>query len=425
MPGALRSALAPLRENERLLMIMVSTTLVMSGQGIITPVLPLFARSFGAGAAAIGLTLSVFALARVVLNVPLGLLADRNGRRPLLILGPLVSALGMIGSGFATGIGELLAWRALAGAGSAMYMNTAQVYLADISTSETRARILGANHAALLFGVTLGPGIGGLLGELFGYRMPFFAVGGAGVIAALYGYLRLPETRPAPLEIDATSRSQASQPSWRTLLGSRDFLAVCAVTASIFASRAGGRFTLMALLAVTKFDYTTGALGALFTVMALVNLFGVAPAAVIADRFGRKWAIVPSGAVIAFAFVLLAVSDSQALFLVAACVLAVGTSIIGPAPAAYAADIAPPALRGLTLGAFRTAGDVGFVLGPVLLGALADATSIAWGLTANAVLVLAASGYFAVAARETVHTIEASPPTALDELRRMPRNQRL
>ena len=64
------------RENERLLMITVSTVLVMSGQGIITPVLPLFAAEFGAGVATVGLTLSIFGLARLLLNVPLGLLSE-------------------------------------------------------------------------------------------------------------------------------------------------------------------------------------------------------------------------------------------------------------------------------------------------------------------------------------------------------------
>ena len=128
---------ALLRENERLTLILVSTALVMSGQGVMAPVLPLFASSFGVGAAAIGLTLSTFALARLILNVPLGVLSDRYGRRILLAGGPLVSAVGMLGSGVSGDLAELLGWRFVAGAGSAMYMTGAQVYLIDISTPAT------------------------------------------------------------------------------------------------------------------------------------------------------------------------------------------------------------------------------------------------------------------------------------------------
>ena len=217
---------------------MVSTVLVMSGQGVISPVLPLFARSFGASAASVGLTLSAFAVARLLLNVPLGMASDRYGRRPLLIAGPLVTGIGMIGSGFAGGIPDLLLWRLIAGAGSAMYMTGAQVYLVDISTEHNRARILGATQGALLVGVSIGPGLGGVLAEAFGFRLPFIAVGGAALLTSVYGYLRLPEThgtrRPAgSLEQNADASQPSRVPAWRRLLGSRDFLAVSLLTACL------------------------------------------------------------------------------------------------------------------------------------------------------------------------------------------------
>ena len=91
---------------------------------------------------------SMFALARLILNIPLGLLSDRYGRRILLIGGPIVTAIGMIGSGLSMSIEVLLAWRFVAGAGSAMYMTGAMIYLTDISTPETRARFIGTNQGA-------------------------------------------------------------------------------------------------------------------------------------------------------------------------------------------------------------------------------------------------------------------------------------
>ena len=401
MPNPLQRGMAVVRENERVVMIMVSTTLVMSGQGIVTPVLPLFALAFGATAAAVGLTLSIFALARLILNVPLGILADRFGRRIQLVAGPLVSALGMAGSGIAADISELLIWRFVAGAGSAMYMTAAQIYLADISDTRNRARVIGTNQAALLFGVTIGPGIGGLLADLYGFRVPFFVVGGAALVAGGYAWARLPETRP-PRSADPGQARVRARGSWRRLLGSRDFLAVSSVTASVFLSRAAGRMTLMPLLAASAHGYSAGALGALFMAMATVNLIGIAPASILADRFGRKWAIVPSFALMAGAFLLMATSTSHAGFLISAGLLALGTAVVGPAPAAYTADISPPELYGLSMGLYRTAGDAGFVLGPLLLGALADLTSIGWALAANGIIVAAAALFFGVAARETV-----------------------
>ena len=75
-------------------------------------------------------------------------------------------------------------------------------------------------------------------------------------------------------------------------------------------------------------------------------------------------------------------------------------SAIGPSPAAYAADVIPKKARGLGLGLYRSAGDVGLLLGPPLLGAIADASSIGVAMGANGALLLAASAWFAAWARE-------------------------
>jgi len=406
-----RRALGPLLEHEQLLMISISTVLVMAGQGVVGPVLPVFADQFGVGTAMIGLTLSTFALARLILNVPLGVLADRYGRRMLLISGPPVTAVGMIGSGFSQDIVQLLAWRFVAGAGSAMYMTGAQIYLADISTPENRARFIGTNQGALLLGVSIGPGVGGLIAEFWGLRAPFYVVGLAALVATVYAYIRLPETRDQALAQaaeDAAARARDGEPEpprsrvWLAMITSRDFVAVSLVTMSIFFTRTAARQTLLPLLVAARFDFSAGTIGLLFTAMAFLNMILIAPAAWLADTFGRKWAIVPSGFTTVGGLLLVGYAPNVPLLLIGSMILALGTSIAGPAPAAYAADIAPPHLRGLAMGLYRSSGDIGFMIGPPLLGALADATSYGWGMSANAVFVGVASLIFLLFARETV-----------------------
>ena len=97
--------------------------------------------------------------------------------------------------------------------------------------------------------------------------------------------------------------------------------------------------------------------------MALINLMTIIPAGAWADRFGRKRTIVPSAMLAAGALCLFAFTDSIAVFLGAAALLALGTGISGPAPAAYAADVIPEESRGLGMGLFRTYSDIGFVTG--------------------------------------------------------------
>ena len=89
----------PLRENSALLMICVATGITMLGQGVIAPVLPLYAKDFGVSAAMVGASISVFGLARILFNLPSGMLSDRLGRRAFLVGGPVVIAIGTFLSG--------------------------------------------------------------------------------------------------------------------------------------------------------------------------------------------------------------------------------------------------------------------------------------------------------------------------------------
>ena len=418
--------------HEQLLMISVSTALVTAGQGVIAPVLPLFQREFDVSAAVVGLTLSLFALARLVLNVPLGVLCDRRGRRLLLVWGPIVTAAGMVGTGLAQEIGHLLAARAVAGVGSAMYMVASLTYLADISSDENRARFIATNQGALLLGVSVGPAVGGILAELYGFRLPFFVVGLAALAAAAYAYWRLPETgasaspavTPGPDQETAPAavlpefgRDEPQTPPgtgaagrrpWLAMLVSGSFLTVAFVTTMIFFTRAGGRQTIVPLLGDARLGLSTGFLGVVFTAMSLIGLVLIGPAAVAADRLGRRAVIVPSGIATVIGLALFAGANSVALFLVGALVLAVASAMAGPAPAAYVADIAPVRARGLAMSLYRSAGDVGFVVGPPLLGVIADASSYGWALGTNALLVALATLLFLLIARETMRPRRAA-----------------
>ncbi len=401
-------------------MISISTVLVTAGQGVIAPVLPLFQREFDVSTGVVGLTLSLFALSRLVLNVPLGVLSDRHGRRALLVWGPLVTAAGMVGTGLAQDIEQLLAARAVAGAGSAMYMVASLTYLADISTDQNRARFIATNQGALLLGVSIGPAVGGLLAELYGFRLPFFVVGLSAIVAAVYAYWRLPETggsrsqAPAPPAPDpgppapATAGAAGGRRPWLAMLVSGNFLTVAFVTTMIFFTRAGGRQTIVPLLGDSRLGLSPGFLGLAFTGMSLVNLVLIAPAAIAADRFGRRAVIVPSGIATVAGLLVFAGATNITLFLIGALVLSVASAVAGPAPAAYVADIAPPGARGLSMSLYRSAGDVGFVVGPPLLGVIADASSFGWALGANAALVALATVLFLLVARETMRPRRAA-----------------
>lgn len=389
----------------------------MLGQGMVGPILPLFAKTFDVSTAAIGASLSAFALARLLLNVPSGFAADRWGRRILLIGGPILSAIGNVLSGTAGNFELFLAWRFLSGVGSAIYMTGAIVVITDIASDSNRGRLMALNQGALLFGVTLGPAVGGIAAEIGGLRAPFYLVGASTFAAAIWNFLRVPETRPAGGAYEAQPAAQASGAATRptTAKGSGwvvllmpSFLLIGTVSAAVFFARSG-RQTLLPLVGADKAGLSEGYIGITFALMALINLLLTLPAGALVDRFGAKATIVPSAAVSMLAYLLFIPVDSAWPFAGAAFVLALGSGILGPAPPAYAAEIAPPERRGAAMGIFRSISDVGFVLGPPIVGFLVDSVGFGWAFTVNGgVLVVTALLFARFAARGAQEPAEHS-----------------
>jgi MFS family permease len=366
--------------------------------------------------ALVGTTISGFGLARLLVDLPAGYLSERFGRRFLVVGGPAITAVASIFSGLAANFWQLLVFRFMAGAGSAMYMTGAIIFLADITDESNRGRLMSLYQGSLLIGSSLGPAVGGLVAALFGFRAPFYLLGGLAAAAALWSFLRMPETGTAQ---GGQSRLAAPRPARRTLPGpppasgrraqglgallqGRDLWLVGLLTLSFFLTRTGARLTLLPLMGNSRLGLDEWALGLIFSLIALLNLATLAPSGVMADRFGRKAVIVPATLVMATALLLYAVSSVVWLFVLAAVIEGFGGGLAGPAPAAYAADIAPPDMRGVTMGLYRMFGDVGLVVGPVFLGWLADATSFGWALGGSAVLLMGIASLFALLARETV-----------------------
>ena len=387
-----------LQEFEKLLVLCFATFLVMAGQGVIGPVLPLYAKDFGVSATVVGLTLTVFALARLILNVPAGMIADRFGRRILLIGGPILTSIGMFGSGFAGDIWSLLIWRFIAGGGSAFYMSGALIYLIDIAPSDRRARYVATNQWALSVGVALGPGIGGLVAERWGLAAPFHVVGVIALIAAAYAIFRLPETR------NSTGRASESKSPVRDaalIIRSAPFVAIAFVTGTIFMTRAGTRATLVPLHADDTLSWGPGEIGLVFTATGIMTLFTLWPATWATENIGRASVIMFSGLAAALGTLVIAASSTPLWFVMGNIILTLGTGTAGPAPAAFVADLFPEELRGLGIGLYRSAGDVGFVIGPPALGWLSDNASMSVAFQTAGCLVGVAGACFVLITRRS------------------------
>ena len=172
------------------------------GFGVIIPLLPFYALKYSASALQVGLMFSIYSACQLIASPILGLMSDRFGRRPVLLLSQFGSVIGYVLLGYATarqwnnvslGLAVVFLSRAIDGL-SGGNISTAQAYIADITTQENRAKGMGLLGAAFGLGFTFGPGIGGVLGH-FHVSLPAFAAALFSLIAATQTYLWLPESR--------------------------------------------------------------------------------------------------------------------------------------------------------------------------------------------------------------------------------------
>jgi DHA1 family tetracycline resistance protein-like MFS transporter len=179
--------------------IFVTVLLDMLALGVIVPVLPTLVMAFQHGdtakaAETIGLYATVWALMQFVFSPILGLLSDRFGRRPVILLSNLGLALDYVVMALAPTLGWLFLGRVLSGVTSAS-VPTAIAYMSDVTPPEDRARSFGFIGAAFGLGFVVGPAVGGWLGAQ-NPRLPFWVAGAMSFLNALWGLFVLPESLP-------------------------------------------------------------------------------------------------------------------------------------------------------------------------------------------------------------------------------------
>jgi MFS family permease len=373
------------------------------GFGGIVPVLALYARSFGVPQSAIGVAIGVYGLARFLVAVPAGHLADWLGRRSVLAIGGLVTAAGNLLCAYAPTFAALIGARFVAGAGAALVLTAGQIVLADITVPAHRGRTMAIYQGTFLFAVGIGPFPGGLLAERFGLEAPFVAFAVAGALAAAVAWLRVPETRD--MRRADRRAAPAALPSFvtqiRTLTGQLGFVLVSLIGFANAVARTGGLFNVIPVLARDRLGLTTDCIGFGLGLASVVGLAFAYPAGVLVDRYGRKAVIVPSTIMAGISLALFFLAPSYAWFLVACIAWSVAAGVSGAAPIAYAADVASPGRNAAAMSTFRMLADLGYVIGPIALGLVTDLAGPDWALGGTAVLLVGVALLFARFAPET------------------------
>jgi MFS family permease len=330
-----------------------------------------------------------------VLQVPSGLLADRIGRKAVLIPGYLLQGIGGVLSGLAPGAAFFLGSRIAAGTGQGTYYSAQYAIAAAEIPKERRALGTAIINSGMSVGIASGLTIASLMVYRFGlpWRWPFIILGVLTMLLSLAMALIIREERPGKAQSATTMRPADARPTsgmdaaaWRTLILMGIFnLAVMY-----------GFYVILTWLPYylqTVRGYSGGEAGLVSTIMPLVAI----PAAIISaqrsDKAGsRRKVMLSLLPIAALALILIVASGSRiALYLALVLYGISGKLVVDPLMVALVADVAPKDAYGTVFGILNFVGSAAMVLAPTVTGYIADTTgSFNGGLYLAAALIAVA-----------------------------------
>ena len=377
--------------------------IIAVGFGLITPVLPQFARSFDVGVTAASTVVSAFAFFRLIFAPVGGRLVSALGERPVYLVGLVIVALSTGATAFAQSYGQLLLFRSLGGIGSTMFTVSSAALIIRLAPPSIRGRVSSVFASSFLLGGVVGPLVGGVLGG-FGLRVPFivYAVAlliAAGVVATFLSGARMHELRAGTAAPAMTFREALGHSAFRSAM------------VSGFAngwSNFGVRLAIIplfvaAILLGTPHESRTAQLaGFAIATFAAGNALALTFSGRLADSIGRRTPVMTGLVVSGVATLVLGFVTNIWLILGLCLIAGMGAGILNPAQQATVADVVGNERSGgSVLAGFQMSMDTGTILGPVLVGVLIDSLGYREGfLTTGMVLLLAALAW--IPARETL-----------------------
>jgi len=357
--------------------ILVSVLLNALSMGVIFPVFPGLVKSFTHGdaasaAAALGWFGAIWALMQLVFSPLLGVMSDRFGRRPVLLISMFGQAVDYLLMAFSPTLAWLFVGRLVSGATGASTA-VAGAYIADVATPKTRARNFGYMAAAAGAGMVLGPALGGLVGEL-SPRAPFWLAAALALANGLYGLVVLRESLPwdrrAPFQL------RRANP-----LGSARFLlthpAVMGLVLVYFLDQLASfpLNSILVLYANVRYHWGPRDVGAVLTTMALAAIAVQSViAAPVAARIGERGAVVLGFGFAAAGLCVLGLAPNGVIFWIGLGVTVL-SSIANPALQALLTRAVAATEQGELQGAMSSLLGVSRLIGPLVF-----TTTFAWSL---------------------------------------------
>ena len=350
------------------------------GQGILIPVLPIFARdTFGSGDLLVGFAVAARHFGTMGFDVPAGILINRFGLNRTMITGVILFGLSAVIAGFSGSFSILLFSRILAGASFALWSISRHAYIASVIPNESRGKALSLFGGLGRIATIIGPLLGGILAEFVSIRAPFFLQGGVAIVTLI-----LILKTSVNYELTQRKTNDGYLGDFKnTFLDHKNAYLTAGVAAIALQFLRASREIVIPLwgdnigLRKDEIGYITTLSFAVDSVMFPISGY-------VMDRFGRRYTGIPAFAILGFSLVLIGTINSPILFLtsystlICASILSgVGNGISSGLVLTMGSDLSPPDNKGGFLGIWRLISDAGGAAGPSVMGLIANSFSLA------------------------------------------------
>jgi MFS family permease len=379
------------QSNGLLVALALCMALQMTGLVMLQPLFALRFESFGAGVKALGVSTMAYALTSTIAAPFIGMLADRFGRRPIILVSLAAHVFAFSGYLFAAAPWELILLRGLAGIFTAGLIPAMTSIIGDLAPETRRGHWIGIVNGGASAGWIVGPLLGGLLYDRFGFIFPFAASIAMAFGAFLMAAFRIPETH--------TTAAHPSQPHSVWTLGLQAlparsaFILLLIITFGVMFAWAFIEPQFM-FYAYDDLRWTSSQLGLVMSAYGVAFMLGEFVLGQLSDRLGRKPVIITGLVLFSAQFIGLAFFRNGILIAAAFVIAGMGNALYDPALSASILDISPVEHRSRILGIKSMVGSFGSILGPALVALLnssVDARSI-FLIAAGVVLLATLTG---------------------------------
>lgn len=371
---------------KQMFLLFLAVFIDLVGFGIVIPILPFVAEKFGADSFTLGLFVASFSLMQFIFSPFWGMLSDKIGRRPVMLIGIAGTAISFFIFGLADSLLVLFISRVMQGIFTSASLPTAQAYIADITEPKDRAKYFGYLGMAFGLGFALGPALGGFLSGN-GILFPALIAGCFSSINFIGALLWLPEPKREKKEVARrgfidldTLKDALSHPAIGSLI------LTFAVVSFAFSSLE----TTYALFGQQRAGLDAENVGAIFTMIGLIMVVVQGWfVGVLARRIGEKKTLMLGLVFSAAAYALISVSFGYLMLVAATALLATGFSLIFPTVNALISINSSSEEQGEAIGLNQGMASLARVVGPLVAGALFE-ESIAWPFYLSAFVAVVA-----------------------------------